>query len=52
VPVFRRLPIGGVMVLSAFKVGHGGTLVGRLQHTASRKTKLVLTPTVQSQHDG
>ena len=52
VPVFRRLPIGGVMVLSAFKVGHGGTLVGRSQHTKSRKTKLVLTPTVQSQHDG
>jgi SAM-dependent methyltransferase len=52
VPLIRRLPIGGVVVLSAFKVGHGGTPIGRSRRTASRKTKLVLTPTVQSQHDG
>lgn len=52
VSLFRRLPIGGLVVLSAFKVGHGGTLIGRPRRIASRKTKLVLTPTVQSQHDG
>lgn len=51
-PLFRRLPLGAVVVLSAIKEGQGGTLIGRTRLTAARKTKLVLTPTVQSQHDG
>ena len=51
-PLYRRLPIGGLLVLSAFKVAQGSTLIGRSRRTTARKAKLVLTPTVQSPHDG
>ena len=51
-PLCRRLPVGGVFVLTAFKEGHGGTLIGRSRLETRRKSALALTPTVQSPHDG
>lgn len=51
-PLFRQLPVGGVVVLSAYKVRQGGKLIGRTVLTQTRKRGLVLTPTVQSRRDG
>ena len=48
----KRLPIGGIVIVSACKTRQGGTLIGRgVAQTKPVRGKLVLAPTVRSKHE-
>ena len=49
----KRLPIGGIIILSACKTRQGGTLIRRgVAQTKPGRVKLVLAPTVRTKHKG